>query len=448
KAPEVINGELYGRLKTKTGMLKYYGYANYNHLGFDKKSIEGKNWQDHFTLFNNHAFSLLTYTGTIKDSWKLSTGAGFSYNKDKISIHSLLHGDTINYFLPRITNYTTQARAVATKNLQGLNKINIGAEYQLVTDKINAMDSIPFITRQDHYASLFTETDLYIGAKFVTRLGMRFEHSSLLNDNKFSPRLSLAYKLGGHGQVSAAYGDFYQKPDVNLLFRYPNLKFTKATHYLLNYQRMADGQTIRLELFHKEYQQLVTFNAGNSFDLRNEGSGYARGIELFWRDKKTFKNFSYWIAYSFLDTKRQFLDYPVKVQPSFAAKHTANLVMKQWVEKIAAMFSLTYTYASGRPYYNPNLSKEDFMKDRTIAYHNMGLQVNYLTTIGKANAVLIFNTNNVLGSDQVYSYRFAANKNIAGSYNGEAVTPMARRFYFIGIYLSMGSDRRKEIIDN
>jgi hypothetical protein len=136
------------------------------------------------------------------------------------------------------------------------------------------------------------------------------------------------------------------------------------------------------------------------------------------------------------------------VQPSFAANHTANVVLKQWLEKMSTMFSMTYTYASGRPYYNPNLSKDNFMKERTIAYHNMGLQVNYLTTIVKANAVFIFNTNNVMGNKQVYGYHFSNNKAINGQYNSEAIMPMARRFYFIGIYLSMGNDRRKEVIDN
>jgi hypothetical protein len=112
------------------------------------------------------------------------------------------------------------------------------------------------------------------------------------------------------------------------------------------------------------------------------------------------------------------------------------------------MFSLTYTYACGRPYFNPNLPAEEFMKDRTSAYHNVGFQVNYLTKIGKVNTVLIFNTNNVFGNTQVFGYRYSAIKEINGAYSREAITPMATRYFFIGIYLSMGTDRRKEIIDN
>jgi len=448
KAPEVINGELNGRLKVKGGMLKFYSYANYNIIAFDKPSIEGKNLQDYFRLTNNHVYSQLTYTGSLNADWRLTAGAGFSYNKDNINLYTKLKDTELGYFLPLIKNYTTQARAVITKNLSGINKIHLGAEYQNVIDEINAKDSIPPITRKDNYAALFTETDIYLTNKLVTRLGLRYEHSSLLQECKLSPRISIAYKLGGGSQLSAAFGNFYQKPETNLLFRSPDLLFTKASHYLINYQLIADGQTLRVELFYKKYERLISYPPTNLFALSNSGKGYAKGIELFWRNKKSFKNFNYWIAYSWLDTKRQFLNYPYSVQPSFAANHTVNIVTKFWAEKITSMFSLTYTYASGRPYFNPNLSAEEFMKDRTSAYHNVGFQVNYLTMIGKVNTVLIFNTNNVFGNTQVFGYRYSALKDVTGLYRREAITPMATRYYFIGIYLSMGTDRRKEIIDN
>ena len=77
----------------------------------------------------------------------------------------------------------------------------------------------------------------------------------------------------------------------------------------------------------------------------------------------------------------------------------------------------------------------------------MGFQVNYLTQIGKAYAVLIFNMNNVLGNHQVFNYHFATSKDNDGTYRSEAITPMAKRFFFVGAYISIGVDRRKTIID-
>jgi hypothetical protein len=87
------------------------------------------------------------------------------------------------------------------------------------------------------------------------------------------------------------------------------------------------------------------------------------------------------------------------------------------------------------------------MSDRTMDYHSLGLQANYLKTFGNINAVFIVNVSNALGSDQVFSYRFASKQNAQGQYASEAVTPMAKRFVFVGMYLSIGSDRRKNILD-
>ncbi len=53
-----------------------------------------------------------------------------------------------------------------------------------------------------------------------------------------------------------------------------------------------------------------------------------------WRDKKTIKNFDYWISYSYLDTKRNYLNYTEQLMPNFAATHTASIVMKRFFTKI------------------------------------------------------------------------------------------------------------------
>jgi outer membrane cobalamin receptor len=331
--------------------------------------------------------------------------------------------------------------------LPGLSKLYIGAEWQHVTDKVDAKDSIPFINIHDNYIASFVEADIYLTPKFTARIGIRSEYSGLLHETTVSPRVSFAYKLSDNSQVSAAFGDFYEKPETNYLFRNQDLSFTKATHFILNYQYSANGQTLRVELFHKNYKKLITYPLNDPTRLYNNGNGYAKGIEFFWRDKKTFKGFDYWIAYSYLDTKRQYLDYPYQVQPPFAATHTASLVAKKFVTPLSTYFSMTYTYASGRPYYNPNLPATEFMKDRTIDFNTMGFQVNYVTQIGKSYAVFIFNMSNLFGSRQIYTYRFATNKDQDGNYRSQAITPMATRFFFLGAYLSLGVDRRKTVID-
>jgi vitamin B12 transporter len=447
KAPEIINTELHARQKTKHGIFKFYGYANYSTIGFNRPGLDHVNSLQQFHLVNKNIYTNLTYTGQVGENWKLYAGLSVSYNKDNIRTYEIAKDTLQGYFMPTLSNLTQQAKLVFSRNLSGISKLYIGTEGQRVTDKINAIDSIPFISIYDNYLASFIEAEVYITAKFAARAGLRLEHSSLLRQTKLSPRLSLAYKLNDKSQLSAALGDFYQKPETNYLFRNNQLSFTRATHYILNYQYIFNGRTLRAELFHKQYHQLISYPAGQASMLSNNGNGYAKGIEFFWRDKKTVKGLDYWISYSWLDTKRRWLDYPYRVQPGFAATHTASLVAKKFVEKLSTYFSMSYTYASGRPNYDPNRLLKDFMKDRTIDFNTMGFQLNYLTEFGKAYTVLIFNMSNVLGNRQVYNYRFANIPDADGHYRSAEITPMAKRFFFVGAYVSIGNDRRKQVID-
>ena len=180
--------------------------------------------------------------------------------------------------------------------------------------------------------------------------------------------------------------------------------------------------------------------------INNDGYGDAKGIELYWRDKKSIKGLDYWISYSYLNTKRDYLNYPQQLQPNFAADHTASLVMKKFVNSINTGFNFTYTYATGRPYYNlmRNGNKYEIAdQGKTIDYNSLGFSLNYLTSIGKAYAVIVGSMTNVFNSNQIFGYNY--------SYNGvrkEAITPPAPRFYFIGVFLSWGVDRRQDAVNN
>jgi hypothetical protein len=203
-----------------------------------------------------------------------------------------------------------------------------------------------------------------------------------------------------------------------------------------------------VEGFYKKYQDLVKTYP----DYNNSGTGFAKGVELFLRDKKSIKDFDYWISYSYLDTKRDYLNYPGQLEPNFAAHHTASVVAKRFVTKWKAGFNVTYTYATGRPYYNFQLNTPDNKyviadQGRTRDFHNAGFSAEYLPSLGKPNAkifiVLFASVTNVLGASQVYGYNY--------SYNGlirQPITPPAKRFYFIGCFLSWGIDRSQDAINN
>ncbi|HZH01522.1 MAG TPA: TonB-dependent receptor, partial [Flavisolibacter sp.] len=220
------------------------------------------------------------------------------------------------------------------------------------------------------------------------------------------------------------------------------------------YQKMTQARTLRAEVFYKKYDDLVKTTISNNREvaINNDGYGDAKGFELFWRDKKTIKNFDYWVSYSYLDTKRDFLNYPVSMRPSFAARHTGSVVVKKFITKLKTQFNGSYTYASGRPYYNirfdNNANKFNIAdQGKTIDYNSMSVSVNYLPNIFKKGAgkysVFVFSVTNVLNSEQVFGYRYSYN-----NIRKEAITPPTRMFFFLGAFLSFGVDRSQDVINS
>ena len=227
----------------------------------------------------------------------------------------------------------------------------------------------------------------------------------------------------------------------------------KATHYIAQYMKVTGERSFRAEIFYKKYDNLVKTGMVNGRDgvaINNRGFGDAKGIEFFWRDKKTIKNVDYWISYSYLDTKRDFLNFPYATAPNFAAKHTASLVIKKFVMPWKTQFNGAYNYASSRPYYNIVQDGNGYkFADKGLVpdYHNISFAVNYLPFIGKTSpknfVVYVFQVSNIFNIKQVYGYQY--------SYNGfrkQEIVPPSRMFVYVGAFFSFGIDRTQSVMND
>jgi hypothetical protein len=465
RVPDYHTADANFRIRTSSsGILKYYGYFSANKLGFTTPSLDTPGFRDAFRLKNFNIYHNLSWRENLGNNWKINTGISYTNNKDDIAGN--LHDDNNNklslpgfefkeFALDSRSNFFN-AKVVFERRLHGLSAFRFGSEYNF-SDERNDMEvpggKYPNNVKE-HMKAGFGEADIYLTNDLAAKLGVRAEHSSLLDKMNVSPRISLAYKVGRTGQASLAYGTFYQNPERRYLPSPVELQFSKATHYIAQYQKVTGQTTFRAEAFYKKYKNLLKTGVVNYMQVATGNSGYgdAKGIEFFWRDKKTIKNVDYWVSYSYLDTKRDFLNYPQAIQPSFAARHTGSLVVKKFVSKMKTQFNGSYTYASGRPYYNiryDNASNQYKMYDqgKTIDYNSVSLSVNYLPNIfGKgANkfTVLVFSVTNVLGSKQVFGYNY--------SYNGlrrEAIVPPTKTFVFLGAFFSFGVDRSQDAINN
>jgi len=465
--PQYHTGDANFRIRTSpTGMLKYYGYFSQNSLGLRQKSIDTLQHYDAFRLRNFNMYHNLAWRESM-GSWKVQAGFSFATNADDIhgnlenrdKQQVLVDADGLrekNFDL-RLRGQYVNGKIVFEKRLQGLSALRMGSEYNYSRDATDytAFNGDTYPGRlAEHLLSGFGEADIYVTNDLAAKAGARVERSAMIGKMNWAPRVSLAYKLGRQSQASLAYGIFYQTPEKRYLPASGAVDFSKAAHYIAQYQQTTNLTTLRAEVFYKKYSDLVKV-AGNGTSSRaasSNGHGYAKGFELFWRDKKSIKQVDYWISYSFLDTKRDFLNFPGLMEPSFAARHTANLVMKKFVSQLKTQFNANYSFATGRPYYRIDFdgaSNKYSLGDagRTPAYHSLSFSVNYLPHIFRQGAskftVFVFSITNVLGNNQVFGYQYA--------YNGirkEAITPPAKTFVYIGAFISFGVDRSDDVINS
>jgi hypothetical protein len=470
RIPIVQEGDANFRIKTSsTGMLKYFGSFSTTNVGFRNQDVDSLTMKDAFGLKNLYMYHNLSWKEKIGHGWKLNTGVSYSTNRDNITnefqnannqkqnlVNDPLYANK-NFNLVNNGQYLN-AKVVFEKRLFNLSAVRFGSEYNYSNEKTDytQYDGTKYPqTVKENILAGFAETSIYVTNDLAAQIGVRTEHSQLLGRWNVGPRVSLAYKFPDNGQFSLAYGIFYEDPERQYLPAINQLHFAQAAHYIAQYQKISNERTFRAEIFYKKYKDLFKTGItsyGTFQAINNSGFGDANGIEFFWRDKKTIRNFDYWISYSYLDTKRDFLNYPFAIEPSFATKHTASLVVKKFVTKLKTQFNASYTYATGRPYYDINYDNATnaykiYDEGHTKDYNNLSLSVNYLPSIGKAKAksftVFVLSLTNVLGANNVYTYNYSANNQ-----NKVAVTPPSKRFLYLGCFISLGIDRSQDEINN
>ena len=446
KIPEQLNISTSYRLKPSAGEnFKVDAIYGKSASGMMFKNSEDNNNLTEYGIKNDNLLITSTYQKALDKEalWVLKSGASYSYNFDDLRAGSLKLGKT---------EQRTQFRSTITRSFDGNNSLLLGMEghsanYGLMIDTTGQMESKKYnYSLIDNYGALFTESEFYITRKLAGRIGVRGEYSSLASGFNLAPRFSLAYKTGQYSQVSVAGGKFYQTPDYQYYYRNKTLQFENATHAVLNYQFIKNKRTFRVEGYYKNYNNLVREYPTTSgyFDANpqrfpngkteNTGYGFAQGIDVFFRDSKTIKNGDLWVNYSYCDSKRLFGNYLTEAQPTFVSNHNLNVVYKHFIAKPMMTISATYSYTSGRPYYNPNTP--NFLSERTPDVHNTSLWINYLTNIKGNFMVIYLSVDNVLGSERIYNYRYSADGKTRTS-----ITPSANRMILIGTYITISKKK-------
>ena len=440
KSPEVLSGESVYRHQIKKGLFKFYsgfGSTNYHILQQTINYPEKLS----FETQEKDLYLNTSYKGSLNNKWIINTGIsyGINHNKNKINTKTFTDKEQKGHLKFKLKYLPSEQI-----------KISMGADY-FFTDITKKIDlSEPIWKETSHFnnqlAALYTETNIFFSKNTVLNLGLRGEYSHYSQSVHVAPRISIAQKTNRHGQVSFAWGEFYQLAASKHLLLNPYLKEEKSQQFLLNYQYKPKNRLLRTELFYKKYSSLIKYELTDNWNYKNytnKGFGYAKGLDILWKDDASVRNFKYWISYSYLDTERDYQNFPEKARVNFSNKHNLSIVGKYWISALRSQVGMSYKFASGRPYNDPN--ETGFMKQETKNYNNLSLNWSWLIS---QQTIFYCSATNILGHNNIFSYDYSSQPNVNGKYDRAAIRPNNKHFFFAGLFITISSNKMKNQLDN
>ena len=437
--PSNTEGAVSLRQKTgKTGMLKLYSSYTSSQYTITQEDLNNTGKYNDYNLKNGNYFVNTSWKSNLGDKWTIALATSFTNNTDDIAYDTL--------------NFNKLLRGIHIKNVMSY-PFSSKFTFRFGAELFSKTYSQQYITDANSIGSHFTNTtsvafaeaEVYASSKFVTRIGARFEYSDYLQRANAAPRISAAYKISKIGQLSAAYGWFYQDPVNDYLLYTNQLKYERADHYTLSYQQSQNDRTVRAEIYYKNYSGLAKLNSEAFYlpgSYSNTGSGYAKGVDIFWRDKKTIKNGDYWVSYSYIDTKRNYRNYPETAVPGFSSKHNFAMVYKHWFGGLRSYVSLNYKYSSPRVYNNPN--SQEFNGEHTKSYRSTDVSWSFLL---KQNIIIYAAVTNIFGYKQDYGNSYATIPDAEGVYRSAPIVPGADRFFLLACFITLSKKGEANQVD-
>lgn len=433
-----MSGEAVYRYQLNSGLFKLYAAFSASELDLNQEDLDLQK-KIRVDINNNNFYMNSSYKGSFGNSWQIVTGVAYGYEENKIGLN-----------LDKVKNgeHSSHLKLKFKNNISDRIKLNFGADYFITKFDENYFQNIGNNFKNGYNANIaatYSEVDLFFSKKLAAKIGFRFSNNNYIKETNLSPRASLAYKSGKFSQFSFAFGDFVQAPKQEFLKFSNQFETEKTSHYILNYMYSKTGQTFRAELYYKDYRDLVKFDTPTvqyNSDFNNNGKAFAKGLDLLWRDNNNIKNLEYWFSYSYIDSKRDYRNFPKEATPSFVATNTLSLVTKYWISDWKSQIGFTNSFATGRPYNNPN--QTEFMNSRTKSYNNLSFNWAYLLSPQK---ILYFSVSNVLGTQNVYGYQYANNP-VNGVYASKPIVPAADRFFFVGFFWTISKDKKDNQLRN
>jgi len=432
KAPESIDGQvIYRRDLGKDGIIKGFVMGSKNEMALWQSKIGSEDRGNLLGVENTFGFANATYELPLNEKWLLDGGTSLSLNKDFFDVDSARFeiDNNLLHIKQKVTHYLTESF-----------KIKAGAEVFLVDYSETIVDIDAERGFDELRSSVWTEAEWYLNSRFTVRAGLRGANFSESKASRLEPRLAAAFQPYENGTISVAAGRFSQPQDNRDRVDAPGIDPSKADHLQLSFQHANQKRTIRGEVYYKDYSDFAT---RENMGLNAIGEGYARGFDVFYRERSLIKNADFWLTYSFVDSKRRYNGFETEVRPNFAPQHNFSAVMKYWIADLKSQVGGTFTWNSGQPYDSPNRAGE--MESVSPDFASLSLNWSYLC---RQNLIIHASVSNVTGRDNVFGYQYANEADANGFYEREPIRQSAPFFAFIGVFWTISSDKSANQLNN
>ena len=380
------------------------------YVGYDLTSV-GQNIADRqLSLCEHNIYANATLKTNIGRGYTLFTGIANSSVINDID-DALTHGDHYHNFRNEI-HLKAEMRKVFSPSV----KLSAGAEDYL-RHSTKQYDTSGYDL---DYNLLATHVDaqLRVVPRLFLSLSARAEQSSYDGQWLLMPRMTWSYVPNKRFQLSAIVGRYSQvAEDDYIAQRGKRLQQSTADHAILSMQYATAKMLLRIEPYYKKYHHLPLLTDGT---YTADGYGSSKGFDVYGECRSLAKNLNATISYSFNDSERLYRDYTSPTTPDYASRHNLRLTLKYGIGKV--ILGLADSYASGRR----------FATGTTPYYNSVDANLTWLVS---PKIIVYSSLNNILGRANVFRYNA----------DGSAVTANRDRFFYIGIFVSLKSNKAYDI---
>ena len=380
------------------------------YVGYDLTSV-GQNIADRqLSLCEHNIYANATLKTNIGRGYTLFTGIANSSVINDID-DALTHGDHYHNFRNEI-HLKAELRKVFSPSV----KMSAGAEDYL-RHSTKQYDTSRYNLDYNLLAA-HVDAQLRVVPRLFLSLSARAEQASYDGQWLLMPRMTWSYVPNKRFQLSAIVGRYSQvAEDDYIALRGKRLQQSTADHAILSMQYATAKMLLRIEPYYKKYHHLPLLTEGT---YTADGYGSSKGFDVYGECRSLAKNLNATISYSFNDSERLYRDYTSPATPDYASRHNLRLTLKYGIGKV--IVGLADSYASGRR----------FATGTTPYYNSVDANLTWLVS---PKIIVYSSLNNILGRTNVFRYNA----------DGSAVTANRDRFFYIGIFVSLKSNKAYDI---